>query len=274
MGGVVLGLCSIAALDRPLAELADAAARAGLDALEITARPPHLDPDDDASVEAARRVALARGLGVVAYGSYFGTSERSGEAHAERDVAVARMLGTRRIRVWANPVPSDEGRPDRVVASLRGLCDRAAAFGLDVVVERHLGSFADTPERVEDLVRAVDRPNFALNYQVLDFLPADEVAGQPGDAARLAGDARYMHVKNYRAPEEEGGRLRFGAGLADGEVDYGALLVAAARAGYRGPISIEFLAADGRPLAERVASDARTLRGLWESALAEASNRA
>jgi sugar phosphate isomerase/epimerase len=153
---------------------------------------------------------------------------------------------------------------------LRAVCDRAADAGIDVVVERHLGSFADTADRVEALAAAVDRPNFALNYQVLDVLPADCAALQPADAARLAGGARYMHVKNYLPPENAGGRLRFGAGLADGELDYEAILTAAAAAGYRCPISIEFLSGDGRPLEERVAEDAHTLRRAWERALSRA----
>jgi sugar phosphate isomerase/epimerase len=271
MADPVLGLCSIAALDRPLADVARAAAGAGLDGLEITARPPHLAPDDDASVEQARARAGEHGLAVVAYGAYYGVPDRAQPAHAARDVAVARALGAPRIRVWANPVPGSEERVEPVVESMRAICDRAADAGIDVVVERHLGSWADTAERVEALLAEVDRPNFALNYQVLDVLPEDRVDEQPADAARLAGRARYMHVKNYRPPEEPGGRLRFGAGLEDGVLDYPAILIAAARAGYRGPLAIEFLAGDGRPLDERVDEDARYLRRVWAEAVASTS---
>ena len=38
-----------------------------------------------------------------------------------------------------------------------------------------MGSWADTPERVERLLAAVARPNLALNYQTLDFLPESAV---------------------------------------------------------------------------------------------------
>jgi len=265
-----LGLCSIAALDRPLAEVAAAAARAGLDGLEVTGRPPHLAPDDAAAAPRARAAVEAEGLRVLAYGSYFGLPDRRAPEQARRDVATARRLGAPRLRVWAACAAEDGNAMAPAVAALREVCDRAADVGIDVVLERHLGGWADTAPRVEALLAEVDRANFALNYRVLDLLPVEAAGEQVADAARLAGRARYMHVKNYLPPAEPGGRLRFGAGLAKGELDYAAILAAAVGAGFRGPIAIEFLAGDDRPLGERVAEDAAWLRRTW-ARLGEAS---
>lgn len=257
-----LAFCSISALDRPLAEAATVAARAGL-ALEVTAHPPHLDPG--AGVEAARDAAAAvRGAGVqiVAYGSYLGRFGQIELAHAEREAAIAAALGAPLLRVWAEPIPDGASDLGPVVDLLRTACDRAAGDGITVVVERHLGSFADTPERIEQLLAAVDRPNLALNYQVLDFLPPDAAAAQPADAARLAPLARYCHLKNYQFNEAAGGPLLPGGSLAGGALDYRTILAALLGAGYRGPLTIEFLAADPRPVEEKLGEDVRFLRHL------------
>jgi sugar phosphate isomerase/epimerase len=198
------------------------------------------------------------GIEVMAYGSYLGAgSAPPAPDDARRAVEAAAALEAPLLRVWAECAPGADPAPVR--AHLRAVCDAAAPLGQTVVVERHVGSLADTPERVERLLAEVDRPNFALNYQVLDFLPEGEAAAQPADAARLAGRARYFHLKNYRV---QGGRLVHGASLAAGALDCAALLRAAFAAGYAGPLAIEFLSFDARPLEEKLAADVAWLRGV------------
>jgi sugar phosphate isomerase/epimerase len=256
-----VAFCSISALDRSLADAAVLAAAVGLDALEVTAHPPHLDPSvDSGAARAAGRAVRAAGIEVIAYGSYLGRFGQIDPAHARQAAAVAAGLETRLLRVWAEPIP--DGSPDiaPVVGLMRAACDAAAADAITVVIERHLGSFADTPERIARLLDAIDRPNLALNYQVLDFLPAAEAAAQPADAARLAPLARYFHLKNYQPNPDADGPLFPGGGIAHGVLDYRAILGAAARAGYRGPLTIEFLAADPRPVEEKLAEDVAFVR--------------
>lgn len=262
-----LDFCSISALDRPLSGAAALAASVGLDGLEVTARPPHLDPDAPLdAIRAAGRAVRDAGVAVVAYGSYLGREGPRTPERARREVAVACALGAPRIRVWAEPETAAEadGFPG-AVAMLRAACDAAAADGLDVVVERHVGSFADTPARIERLLAAVERPNFALNYQVLDFLPPSEATRQPDDARRLVPHARYLHLKNYRTPEPPGAALLPGGSLADGAIDVRELLAAALGTGYRGPLTIEFLSFEPLPVEEKLRRDAAFVR----SALAE-----
>jgi sugar phosphate isomerase/epimerase len=150
----------------------------------------------------------------------------------------------------------------RSAALLRAACDAAAPHGISVVIERHLGSFADTPARIAALLAAIARPNAALNYQVLDFLPPDAAAAQADDAAQLAGTARYFHLKNYQPNGDGVGLLMPGGSLRDGVLDYRAILAAALRAGYHGPLTIEFLAADDRPVEEKLADDVAFVRGV------------
>lgn len=252
-----LGFCSISALDRPLAEVAELAAKLDLDGVEVTARPPHLEmgASDAAVAEAARAVGGA-GIAAIAYGSYFGHAPHTTPDHARREAEVAAALGAPLLRVWAE---NAIGGFDAVVAALRAACDAGASAGVTVVVERHVGSWADTPERAERLLDVVERPNLALNYQVLDLLPEDAAGAQPADARRLVPRARYFHLKNYRR-NPDGGPLLPGGSLADGVLDYRAILGAAFEAGYAGPLSIEFLSFEPRPVEEKLGEDLAWLR--------------
>lgn len=109
------------------------------------------------------------------------------------------------------------------------------------------------------MFRAIDRPNAALNYQVLDFLPASEIGRQAADAAELIHFAKYFHLKNYQNPGGDG-PLFPGASLEHGVLDYRAILGAALEGGYDGPLTIEFLAADERPVEQKLAEDVAFVR--------------
>jgi sugar phosphate isomerase/epimerase len=261
---IELGFCSISALDRPLAAVAELAVACGLDGIEATARPPHVDPA--APLETLRETAhavRAAGARMIAYGSYLGRPELGARdaAAAEQAVRVAEALGAPLLRVWAEPdgAAREDGFAE-TAALLRTACDAAAAAGIDVVVERHAGSFADTPERIDRLFAAIDRPNCALNYQVLDLLPQSLAAAQPDDARRLVPLARYFHLKNVRPAADGAGPMPPGATLGGGVFDYAAILAAAFEAGYAGPLTIEFLSFEPKPVDEKLATDAAWLR--------------
>ena len=260
---IPLGFCSISALDRPLAEVGALAARLGLAGIEVTARPPHLDPEAGvAAARAAGRDVRAAGSDIVAYGSYLGRAGLVTPAHAVREAALAAALGAPLLRVWAEAHDGAPGLLAPVVALLQVACDAARGDGITVVIERHVGSFADSAARIVELLDAIDRPNVALNYQVLDFLPAHAAAAQPEDAARLVPLARYLHLKNYQRSAAPDAPLLLGAALADGALDYRAILASALGAGYAGPMTVEFLAADARPLEDKLAADVAWLRAV------------
>ena len=256
-----LAFCSISALDRPIAEVAALAARLGLDGLEVTARPPHLDPDQGSdAAHQIGRIVRAAGLSVTAYGSYLGRFGEVTPAHAAQAAAIAAALETPLLRVWAEPLEGQAEDLTVPVGLLRTACDAARGDGITVVIERHLGSYADTPERIERLLDAIDRPNVALNYQVLDFLPPSAVAAQAADAARLIRHARYFHLKNYQLNPDGQSPLLPGGSLEGGVLDYRAILAAAVGGGYKGPLTIEFLAADERSVEEKLAGDVAFVR--------------
>jgi 3-dehydroshikimate dehydratase len=200
---------------------------------------------------------------VLCYGSYLGRPELHGEAAARREAEVAAALGAPLLRVWGDQIvgAGDAGFAT-VVATLRAACDAAAAHGIDVVVERHVGSFADTPERIGRLLEAVGRANLALNYQVLDLLPQRLAGEAPEDARRLVPCARYFHLKNVRPAADGVGPMPPGGSLEHGVLDYRAILAAAFAAGYAGPLTIEFLSFEPRPVEEKLAADVAFVRGV------------
>ena len=200
---------------------------------------------------------------MLAYGSYLGHGEARDEAAAKREVQRTAALDAPLLRVWAETDPTQEDRGFAAQAKLLQLtCDAARDHGIGVVVERHVGSFADTPERIERLFEAVARDELALNYQVLDFLPPEQVDAQPDDARRLVPLARYLHLKNYQPNPQAGGPLAPGGSLEGGVLDYRALLGAVFEAGYAGPMTLEFVSWEPRPLEEKLAADLAYLRGL------------
>ncbi|MGH0030621.1 MAG: sugar phosphate isomerase/epimerase family protein [Myxococcota bacterium] len=251
-----IAFASISALDRPLAEAARAAARSGADGLEVTARPPHLD--EIATPDAAQRAGdavRAAGLEVVAFGSYLGAEGPASEEAIAHDVAIARALATPRLRVWPGQSTSDDDDAGPVVAFLQATCDRAADAGIDVVVERHDGSFADTVARTDRLLDAVARGNLHLNYQVRDLLRPSDLPGLADDVRKLIPRSRYFHLKNYRPNPDEAGPFLPGGDLENGVLDYREILSAAVEAGYAGPYTLEFLAWDERSLEEKISAD-------------------
>jgi sugar phosphate isomerase/epimerase len=261
----------VSALDRPLADAARLAVGAGCAGIEVTGRAPHLVPD--ANVDAARAAGegvRAAGAAVVAYGSYLGRHGRLSLEQAERDVAIAAALGAPLLRAWAEEPGPEGGAPfEAVVRLLQHAGDAAREHGIDVVIERHVRSWADTPDRVERLLAAIERPNVALNYQVLDFLPPREIEAQPQDAARLVPRARYFHLKNYqRQAGQPDGPLLPGGSLAGGALDYRAILRAALRAGYAGPLTIEFLSWEQRSTEDKLRDDVAFVREVLAGAAA------
>lgn len=258
MAGNRLGLCSLALIDRPLPEVLRIARSAGFDGIELTARAPHFDSRDGAAAAAAiaRQVRDAQ-LEMIAYGSYLGHAPLLEQRHAEREVEIAIALGAPLLRAW---VAGEDF--ERTVAVLRHAADAAAPHRIEVVVERHVGSFADTEPRVGALLDAVARDNVALNYQPLDDMPGSAVAGLPAECARLAPRSRYMHVKNYHpAPAPDAGVRPF-APIDTGVIDWPAVITAARAAGFAGPVSLEFSGATGDAAEAAVVAAAAYLRSL------------
>ncbi|MEU3617947.1 TIM barrel protein [Streptomyces sp. NPDC006872] len=151
--------------------------KAGLDVIEWGAD-AHAPPSDESALRRVRQITGEAGMTTCSYGSYWCAGRDDLDAFAAV-AAAAVTLGAPRIRVWAGTEGSAH-TPDRsrVIGALRDAAAIAAGRGLDVALEFHAGTLADTPSSTVRLLDEVGHDAVSTYWQP----PLDE----PDDAA-LAG---------------------------------------------------------------------------------------
>jgi 3-dehydroshikimate dehydratase len=236
------GLCSVTLRGHSVEAVVDAAAGAGLAAIEWGAD-VHVPPGDAAAADAARAAGERAGVAVASYGSYFRAGDDPVSAFGPV-LETARRLGAPRVRVWAGSTPSaeaDRRRRAEVAAALRAAAELAAP--IEVALEFHGGTLADDAGSTLELLDVV--PSLRTYWQPPQGLAdEDALAGLRQVLPRVVA----LHVFSWW-PRDERRPLAARADLwrqalaLAGDVD--ALL--------------EFVPGDA-PAA--VARDAETLRGL------------
>ena len=178
-------------------------------------------------------------------------------ARVRGEVDVAEILGVSGMRHdassgWpaghAGPRSFEAGLP-RLAEGCRGVTEYAAGKGIKTMVENH-GFFCQDSIRVEQLVTAVDHPNFGVLIDMGNFLCADD---DPATAVgRLMPYAFHCHAKDFHlkpgtdaSPGEgwfqsRGGNYLRGAIIGHGNVPVVQCLRIMNKAGFEGVLSIEF----------------------------------
>jgi sugar phosphate isomerase/epimerase len=180
-----------------------------------------LDLTDEQLAE-AKSVLDARGFGVSSIGSPIGKIAITDDfgAHLrrmDRAVEVAQHLRAPYIRVFSFFLTADQ-RPrdhrDEVVRRMGALAEKAAAGGVVLLHENEKGIFGDLPERVLDLVTAVDSPALRLAWDAANYVQCG-VVPFPEAYALLRPYTDYVQIKDAVlatgevVPAGEGdGRLR------------------------------------------------------------------
>jgi len=184
------------------------------------------------------------------------TCARLGATRMRHDVARGFPKGTRGPRTWARALGI-------VVPAVQEIADHAARYNIITSMENH-GFFAQASERVQRLVKAVNRGNFRVTVDIGNFLCVDE---EPVAAVRrLARYASFVHVKDFhrqtRRQDPGEGWFRTagknwlrGAIVGHGNVDVRRCLSLLKRAGYDGWYSIEFEGMEDPRLGVRVGTD-------------------
>jgi sugar phosphate isomerase/epimerase len=132
-------------------------------------------------------------------------------------------------RAGAPPGPP----PEEVLNSLRLAAERAAAAGVQLVLENEDGFWADTGARTAQLVQAVDHPALAVNWDPGNAFFADDEPYPRGYQA-VRGLLRHVHFKDARRGPD--GALSY---VAEGQAGWPDQIRALAADGYDGFISIE-----------------------------------
>lgn len=148
----------------------------------------------------------------------------------------AHRLGVPAIGMHLGFVPPDPAGPQHqaVVEVTRQVCDHCRAHGQRF----HLETGQETAADLLRFIRAVDRPNLAVNFD-----PANMIlyrAGQPLEALDLLGPyVRSVHCKDATWSRQPGQPWYADAPLGSGDVDVEAFLRKLNALGYDGPLTIE-----------------------------------
>ena len=123
--------------------------------------------------------------------------------------------------------------PKEVLNCLRYAAERAHSAGIQIAIENEDGFWADTGRRTAALVRAVNHPALAVNWDPGNaFSAGDEPF--PEGYQHLRGLVRHVHFKDaVRAPD---GTVRQ---VVDGQIRWADQIRALEEDGYDGFISVE-----------------------------------
>lgn len=126
---------------------------------------------------------------------------------------------------------------------IRELAIPASDFGINISIEVHQNTIADTSMAALRLLKLVDQPNVGLNPDLGNVYWAFDTPEESCEEAilQLAPHAKYWHCKNlHRVYFEDLERSAFiQTSLPDGDVDYRFALAAMIDANYKGDIAIE-----------------------------------
>lgn len=126
---------------------------------------------------------------------------------------------------------------------LADLAADAAGAGVEIAIELHHGSIADTSRRILQLIEMAKQPNLSANPDVVNLYWGYETPEEPWYEAldRLAGHVKVWHVKNVqRVHVPELGHAFFThAALDEGDIDYRWALTRLVAGGFDGYVSIE-----------------------------------
>lgn len=124
------------------------------------------------------------------------------QAEATRLCLLAKAWRARKLRTFAGDLASSAVSPDQRhawVTRMREHCEIAAAHGLELVVETHPNTLADTPSSTLQLLAEIDHPALRLNFDVIHVW---ESGADPVAAFReLMPFVAHMHLKNIAARE-------------------------------------------------------------------------
>ncbi|QJC53937.1 sugar phosphate isomerase/epimerase [Paenibacillus albicereus] len=242
--------------------------------------------DDPELADAVREKAAARGIELSNYCLPANFVQETPAAFEEevrrvqRHVDLCARLGVRHMRhdVTAFTIPAEQmgigwfdDHLEKMVEGSRRIADYAAPLGITTTIENH-GFSAQASDRVQRILRAVDRPNFRTTLDVGNFLCVDEdpVVGVMNNLPY----ASFVHLKDfYIRPEDEnpGGGVWFrsshgkhlrGAIVGHGDLPIRKLIRLIRASGYDGYVTVEFEGMEECREASRIAMD--NARRLWE----------
>ncbi len=232
---------------------------------------------DDAMLCRLRAAASATGVAIsgICLGASFIGEDRDQQVDlVKRHVAMTADLGARFLRhdvvPWSlrptDPMHVERELP-RIIDTCREIADFAAGYGVTTSVEDH-GFFINGSARINQLVAAVDRPNFRFTVDVGNFECVDE-DGLVATRAALP-HASFVHIKDFYKRRAEpgpgwlttlGGQFIRGSIFGYGDLPTEAIVRAIKASGYDGFISLEYEA--NEPTLFGIEAGLNAFRRMW-----------
>ena len=222
-------------------------ARTGYAGVEITVIPGYatelsrLDRDQRRSIAAALRAHHLELPALAAQTSMVERDAAVAAEHWQRLTAAVDLAVEWAVDGVPPVIDTTVGGTPAEYAALEGLLFErmgalvayAAARGVVIAAEPHVGSMLDTPERVLTLLRTIDSPWLKLNFDISHFNVMGFTIAET--VPRLAPFSAHTHVKDERGTVPDYEFLIPGEGV----FDYVAYLRAMQAAGYTGFITPE-----------------------------------
>lgn len=227
----------------------------GIEFVNLNCWDPTLD--EEACAREIRALCEELGLEIAAYtvgANFLSDDVEKEKAKLRHCIDIASILGAPVLRHDAafslKKLPRygwREGIVD-MAPHIREITEYAAERGIRTCTENH-GFIYQAPERVEQLIRSVDHPNYGWLIDVGNFLCAD---ADPAEAVTIAAPyAFHVHVKDFLfksgmeiLPEgffsTTGGNYLRGTVIGHGVVPVPKCINILKKAGYEGYVSIEF----------------------------------
>lgn len=195
---------------------------------------------ETADVERLKAILDDKGLKVSAVASPIGKVDVSLPVEHElgrlrQIISVAKALDTKYVRIFSFYRAEDQSQEDireAVIERMRALAAEAEANGIVLLHENEKGIYGDTPERVLDIMEAVDSPALRVAWDNANFVQVGVKPYTQGYAL-LRPYLEYFQVKDALATTGE----VVPSGEGDGELDE--TIAALAADGYTGFASLE-----------------------------------
>ena len=233
-----VGICSIIWKERlDIFEVVATAARVRADGIEVWGQAPHVpDLADHEHLKRIREAMQSEGLVAPQFGSYVRAGTDGFREQAAVALAATEAIGAPACRMWAGPADSevlDAHQWEAVIADLQHACAVASDKGLLITLERHGNTPTNSLWGCQRVLDEVASTALRINYQVMRT-QSDRVAEE---IRILAPHILNTHATNARS--SDGGRSM--TALADGDVDWTALVAALAWNGNDGFVEVEFV---------------------------------
>jgi L-ribulose-5-phosphate 3-epimerase len=223
------------------------------------------------STAAATGVAIS---GICLGASFIGDDRDAQVALVKRHVELTAELGAKFLRhdvvPWslkpADPLHIERELP-KIIDACREVADFAAGLGVTTSVEDH-GFFINGSARINQLIAAVDRPNFRFTLDVGNFECVDE-DGLVATRAALP-HASFVHIKDFYKRRAEpgpgwlttlGGQFIRGSIFGYGDLPTEAIVREIKASGYDGFISLEYEA--NEPTLFGIEAGLNAFRRMW-----------